>query len=88
MDQNLPVFSRADEIVCRDRDADVIRKVLGQAFHNFTTVKPKVGGEILSWDDIYSWDESKPANEIIGNDNEGSSARQGGLGETDRQSDG
>jgi hypothetical protein len=40
----LPVYPRADELVCRARDKEVVRRILATAFFETTTVNPRIGG--------------------------------------------
>jgi hypothetical protein len=43
MGLDLPAYPRTDEIVCRERDAELVRRILALAFHKHTTVNPMIG---------------------------------------------
>jgi hypothetical protein len=47
-----PVYPRTDELVCRVRDSELIRKVLAASIYKVTSVNPAVGGVNLPLEEI------------------------------------
>jgi hypothetical protein len=59
MKYKIPCYPRADEIVCRKRDADFVREVLAAYFLDETGVNAKVGKERVSFipTEEYVWEQ-------------------------------
>jgi hypothetical protein len=79
MENDIPAISRTDEIVCREREVELLRKVLSGAFYDLTTVKAKVGGTLTTWADIYPEEKPSAVTQMIVDDNMQHTASQYGA---------